>query len=33
MQPDGLHPNAAGVALIVADVGPAVLELVKAAAD
>jgi acyl-CoA thioesterase-1 len=33
MQPDGLHPNAAGVARIVEDLGPAVLELVKAAAD
>ena len=33
MQPDGLHPNAAGVALIVEDIGPAVLDLVKAAAD
>ena len=33
MQPDGLHPSAAGVALIVEDIGPAVLELVKAAAD
>jgi acyl-CoA thioesterase-1 len=33
MQPDGLHPSAAGVALIVEDIGPAVLDLVKAAAD
>jgi acyl-CoA thioesterase-1 len=33
MQPDGLHPNAAGVALIVEDIGPAVLDLVNAAAD
>ena len=33
MQPDGLHPSAAGVALIVEDIGPAVLELVKAASD
>jgi acyl-CoA thioesterase-1 len=33
MQPDGLHPNAAGVALIVEDIGPAVLDLAKAAAD
>ncbi len=28
MQSDGIHPSAAGVALIVADIGPAVLELV-----
>lgn len=27
IQPDGLHPNAAGVAAIVADIGPAVLHL------
>jgi acyl-CoA thioesterase-1 len=33
MQPDGLHPSAAGVALIVEDIGPAVLDLVKAAAN
>jgi acyl-CoA thioesterase I len=33
MQPDGLHPSAAGVALIVEDIGPAVLDLVTAAAD
>ena len=33
MQPDGLHPSAAGVALIVEDIGPAVLDLVQAAAD
>lgn len=31
MQGDGIHPNAAGVEAIVADIGPAVLELVKAA--
>ncbi|MFT7594656.1 MAG: acyl-CoA thioesterase-1 [Paracoccaceae bacterium] len=29
MQADGIHPNAAGVASIVADLGPAVLELVQ----
>lgn len=28
MQPDGLHPNAEGVAKIVADIGPYVLELI-----
>jgi acyl-CoA thioesterase-1 len=33
MQPDGLHPSAAGVALIVEDIGPAVLDLVQAVAD
>ena len=27
MQPDGIHPNAEGVARIVADIGPSVLEL------
>jgi acyl-CoA thioesterase I len=27
MQPDGIHPNAEGVAEIVADIGPRVLEL------
>ncbi|MGI9391505.1 MAG: arylesterase [Boseongicola sp.] len=31
MQPDGIHPNAEGVALIVEDIGPRVLELVNAA--
>ncbi|WP_299350901.1 arylesterase [uncultured Shimia sp.] len=31
MQPDGLHPNAAGVAMIVEELGPSVLQLVKAA--
>ncbi|MGI9393536.1 MAG: arylesterase [Boseongicola sp.] len=31
MQPDGIHPNAEGVALIVNDFGPSVLELVTAA--
>lgn len=31
MQPDGIHPNAAGVALIVAAIGPAVADLVAAA--
>ncbi len=31
MQADGLHPNAAGVALIVEDFGPSVLELVSLA--
>ena len=33
MQPDGMHPNGAGVALIVAELGPSVLELVAAAAE
>ena len=31
MQSDGIHPNADGVALIVADIGPKVLELIAAA--
>lgn len=31
MQPDGLHPNADGVGLIVADLGPKMLELIEAA--
>ncbi|MFY2823584.1 arylesterase [Ruegeria sp. MALMAid1280] len=31
MQPDGIHPNAEGVALIVENLGPYVLELVAAA--
>lgn len=31
MQDDGIHPNARGVALIVADVGPRVLELLNRA--
>ncbi len=31
MQPDGIHPNASGVALIVENLGPHVLELVKIA--
>lgn len=31
MQPDGLHPNAMGVAAVVAAIGPAVLDLVSAA--
>ena len=31
MQGDAIHPNAAGVALIVADVGPRVVELVTLA--
>lgn len=31
MQPDGLHPNAAGVARIVEAMGPSVLELVEEA--
>jgi acyl-CoA thioesterase-1 len=30
MQPDGIHPNAKGVALIVEDMGPAVLDLIAA---
>ncbi|MEM6729390.1 MAG: arylesterase [Pseudomonadota bacterium] len=29
IQPDGIHPSAAGVARIVADMGPSVLELVE----
>jgi acyl-CoA thioesterase-1 len=33
MQPDGIHPNADGVALIVADVGPYVLDLISRAGD
>ncbi|SMO55794.1 arylesterase [Ruegeria faecimaris] len=33
MQADGIHPNASGVALIVEDLGPKVLELVKSAED
>lgn len=33
MQPDGIHPNAQGVALIVAEIGPYVVELVQAASD
>jgi acyl-CoA thioesterase-1 len=33
MQPDGIHPNAAGVALIVEAIGPAVLDLVSRAAE
>ncbi len=28
MQPDGIHPNADGVALIVEDIGPSVVELI-----
>ena len=32
MQPDGIHPSAAGVALIVEALGPKVLDLVKRAA-
>jgi acyl-CoA thioesterase-1 len=32
MQPDGLHPNAEGVRLMVEDVGPAVIDLVEQAA-
>ena len=31
MQPDGIHPNAAGVALIVEDVGPSVMVLIERA--
>ena len=31
MQPDGIHPSAEGVALIVADMGPKVLELIARA--
>lgn len=33
MQPDGIHPNAQGVALIVEALGPTVLDLVARAAD
>jgi acyl-CoA thioesterase I len=33
MQPDGLHPNADGVARIVEAIGPAVLDLVERARD
>ncbi|WP_112324239.1 arylesterase [Oceanibium sediminis] len=33
MQGDGIHPNAEGVAAIVADIGPVVLELVERAAE
>lgn len=33
MQSDGLHPNAEGVGLIVDAMGPAVLDLIKAARD
>jgi acyl-CoA thioesterase-1 len=32
MQPDGIHPNAEGVALIVKAIGPSVLELAQKAA-
>jgi acyl-CoA thioesterase-1 len=31
MQSDAVHPNAAGVALIIADIGPQVMELVSLA--
>lgn len=33
MQSDGIHPNAKGVALIVNDIGPAVLELIDKGAN
>lgn len=33
LQPDGLHPNAAGVQAIVGHIGPAVLDLVAAARE
>ncbi len=33
MQPDGIHPNAEGVAAVVAAIGPSVLELIAAAQD
>jgi len=33
LQPDGIHPNAAGVDAIVAAIGPTVLNLVKAAQE
>ena len=33
MQPDGIHPNAEGVARIVADIGPLVLDLVAQTDD
>jgi acyl-CoA thioesterase-1 len=29
MQPDGIHPNAEGVSLIIADIGPQVLALIS----
>ena len=31
MQPDGIHPNAEGVARIVADIGPHVIDLLHKA--
>ncbi len=33
MQGDGIHPNAAGVALIVDDIGPSVLEMISGRLD
>ena len=33
LQPDGIHPNTDGVAVIVAAMGPAVLDLISAAID
>lgn len=33
MQPDGLHPNGTGVAMIVSDLGPQVLELIEAVSE
>lgn len=33
LQPDGIHPNAAGVAAVVAAIGPSVLALVAAASE
>jgi acyl-CoA thioesterase-1 len=33
MQPDGIHPNASGVALIVEAIGPSVLELIEMGRD
>ena len=32
MQPDGIHPNAAGVAMIVEAMGPSVLDLIDRSA-
>lgn len=33
MQPDGIHPNAEGVSLIVEDIGPSVLDLIERVAN
>ena len=29
MQPDGIHPNAVGVATVIADLGPLVIDLLE----